>query len=611
MTVYIIYDRGDKTAADRVAAALRERGAAAYVDGQPPLPGEDFIGRLGPHIAAADQIIALLNPSAVRSKWVHAELAWALHCNKPIIVAVTMPDLSLLDCFFLIDQPRVDLKPWLDDPQQRGPLHRLLVLLNLPRDPIPLEPPPDVLFNPDALSALCASAGALAPHDGDRADFLYRVALAAAPDLNDAAAIQFIQTQVQPLKLARLTRLLIHANTALAEGRWADARHIAHEMQRLHPDNPDVLRRIIANCERNVHGDPLYQHASSAAAEGRWEVVGQLMASIKALYPAYGDPRGLLNLHPGSAPVMRALHNLRLYEHIYTPSALIFAPDGDQLAAAWPDRSIQIWRVNDGELLVRIPTGSRRVSGLAFSTGQRLIASAATGDDGGARLWSLDDAQESLAVQENTPCSVVAVSPDRQMLAVCMRAGGRVFARPRNIIRVWLLENNRQYSVFKDGDSHERDAQFVIFSPDSTVLASDMGGSSIHLWAVREKVGLGELLGHRDAVIAAAFSPDSALLATGSADWTVRLWRLAGDAEHKLLEGHRGRVGAVAFSPDGSLLASGGVDKTIRLWSVAEGRELATLTGHTAPVLALLFTPDRTRLLSASADGTVRIWGLA
>jgi hypothetical protein len=98
--IFISYSRQDKTIADYIAAELRVREADVFIDYQKLVGGENFIGRLGREIEACDYLLLLLSPRSVSSKWVQAEVAWALKNNKPIVPVLLEPA-SMTDFFFL------------------------------------------------------------------------------------------------------------------------------------------------------------------------------------------------------------------------------------------------------------------------------------------------------------------------------------------------------------------------------------------------------------------------------------------------------------------------------------------------------------------------------
>ncbi|ETN45822.1 uncharacterized protein HMPREF1541_00003, partial [Cyphellophora europaea CBS 101466] len=72
--------------------------------------------------------------------------------------------------------------------------------------------------------------------------------------------------------------------------------------------------------------------------------------------------------------------------------------------------------------------------------------------------------------------------------------------------------------------------------------------------------------GYSDAVRTVVFSPDSTLVASRSDDNTVRLWDVVKGESVAELQGHSDTVITVAFLPDGTLVASGSWDETVQIY---------------------------------------------
>jgi WD40 repeat protein/transcriptional regulator with XRE-family HTH domain len=251
-------------------------------------------------------------------------------------------------------------------------------------------------------------------------------------------------------------------------------------------------------------------------------------------------------------------------------STVAVAPDGREVAAAYGDGTIRLWRT--GPVLaplgppVRV-TANGLVESVAFSPDGRLLATG--GDDGTARLYA-----------------VTAGAPPR-LLATLHDSVNIVFT--------------------------------VAFSPDGKVLAVASGDNLTRLWDIADPARptlLGHPLGGLGSyAVSAAFSPDGHTLAIGSADRTIHLWdvrRPAGPRPlGRPLTGPAGYVYCVQFSPDGKTLAAAVTDGTVWMWRVghpARATLSATLTGPIGHVFSVAFGLGGTTLAAGSTDGTVRLW---
>jgi WD40 repeat protein len=188
---------------------------------------------------------------------------------------------------------------------------------------------------------------------------------------------------------------------------------------------------------------------------------------------------------------------------------LDYSPDGSLPASGPSDKSIRIWKVDDGSLLSMSQQHSDSLNAVTFSSDGSFLASASK--DQSKWLWRISD-------------------------------GALLYS---------------QKSIDSD----------AVFSPDGSILAG-VCGEEIILWKYAEGK-LITLRGHTKEVDSIAFSPDGLLLASGSWDATVRFWRVSDGEQLRTLENVTGWVTDLSFSSDGVLLASGSGDGTIYLWGIA------------------------------------------
>lgn len=178
----------------------------------------------------------------------------------------------------------------------------------------------------------------------------------------------------------------------------------------------------------------------------------------------------------------------------------------------------------------------------------------------------------------------------------------------------------------------------IVFSPDSSTLASAGDDKLVRLWTVN--VGdvvaaasagdYGQVNGHATARGANTTGTKRSKPAEGyngdEAEEEVEdpypdMWRngqlppsstipMGGNTSYSrsnaplaVMRGHTSFVFCLAYSPRGNLLASGSYDETIRIWNIKKRKCLRTLPAHSDPVTSVAFSYDGSLLCSCGHDG--------
>ncbi|NEO98395.1 MAG: hypothetical protein F6K58_06910 [Symploca sp. SIO2E9] len=254
-------------------------------------------------------------------------------------------------------------------------------------------------------------------------------------------------------------------------------------------------------------------------------------------------------------------------DHATIINSVSFSPDGETIAIASEDTSMQPGKILiteyvvkiynlEGRLLKTLKGPSARVVSLSFSPDGKIIAAASL--DQTVRLWNQEG--QLLQTQSNLT-NYVSFSPDGNKIAS---------VNTDNDIQIWTIGGELLKSLPTDND---------------------------------------HVMGHTDSITSVSFSPDGNKIASSSKDSTVRLWNLKKGKLLKTLGRHSAQVNSVSFSHHGKLIASASNDQTIRLWSL-DGKEIRTLFGHESIVLNVSFTTDGKKLISADAEGKVIVWDL-
>jgi len=241
--------------------------------------------------------------------------------------------------------------------------------------------------------------------------------------------------------------------------------------------------------------------------------------------------------------------------------AVALSPDGQELAWALEDHSIQWLRISDQQLLHTLTGHTGPITKLRFSpAGDRLISAS---HDGWVRAWDRDGVQVGEFQPGGGEVLGLGISPDGKLLATVPFDGP---------MRLWTLPDFEPAAelVARQGGNGGFDTSDAVFSPDGQYLAADLA-TGLFLWRVPDRK---ELLGGNPGInsMAMAFSPDGRYLAYVDIDQGNRIILVSPDGSQsiKTLEGNQAPVWELFFSPDSSLLVSTDGNE-IRIWQVETG----------------------------------------
>ncbi len=248
---------------------------------------------------------------------------------------------------------------------------------------------------------------------------------------------------------------------------------------------------------------------------------------------------------------------------------LAASTNGERLAIA--GRDLEIAQTPQDKLL-RIGA-PHRVSALVFAPDGDLIAATHKGYGyGGFRrskrlrlrsdrtLFRVSPAGQVLASADVGEARALAVASDSKRVAVYTGRydpGGA---------RVELVDTKtlRQRTTLPKLDGY---GESLAFAGKGTLIAADSSHGAVALDLAQHRLTRRFWLG--DCCGTIAVSPDGKLLAA-AADSDVQLWDIATRKLRGVFRGHAGDVNALAFSPDGSRLASAGRDTSVLVWNIAD-----------------------------------------
>ncbi len=271
-----------------------------------------------------------------------------------------------------------------------------------------------------------------------------------------------------------------------------------------------------------------------------------------------------------------------------TPQAV--AMNSTMVAAGGADGKLTFWKVADGKLQAQVPAHAGGVTGLAFQSGQPIVAS--VGADGMLRLWSLPtNGTRSIA------------TPDRVLATATSTDGNRLFtAGADKVVRSWTTATGAPERQFT---GHTAAVTALASHPDNTTLASASADESIRFWNVTNGTQTGQLAGHTGPIHSLALAGQGNLLASAGEDGSVKFWQLPVAAKSLA---HADAVGAIALSNDGNRLLTIGNDKQVRVWNLVSGQVERTYTAGSGAIAAACFAPDANINAVAGADKSLTTW---
>ena len=282
-----------------------------------------------------------------------------------------------------------------------------------------------------------------------------------------------------------------------------------------------------------------------------------------------------------------------LHGHTLGLNKAVFSPDNNTIATCADDRSLRIWDVKTGQIIIIIEEPSQ-ISDVTYSTNGKYILTSSR--DNNIRIYDTAN-YKCFSLLEGHTSLVWCVAINRNGDKIASASGD-------NTIRVWDFQTGECMQIL---EGHDDDVRSVSFTYDDRIISASYD-KTIRIWDSQTGKCLNVLRGHDGPVLCATISPNGKYIASGGTDKSIRIWDAKEGTCLKVINGHSDNVHSLDFSPNSMMLASASWDKTVSIWNTIDWGLIKTCKGHGESVRSVKFNCDGKTIVTASWDRTARIW---
>ena len=640
-SAFVSYSSLDRTAANYIAAELRNRGVDVFVDYQ-MLDSGNFMEQLANEIESREYFLVIISPRSIESDWVQAEVMWAfVNGKKRRMIPVWLEPASLDTVFPLVGLERVDFTRWNSDADMTGAIHKLVRLMKLSVTPINAEPVPRPQLSKDSsgdnteqieksaevrpapspaftkpdVQRMFAAGTTVQDSDPVQALFLYQQVLEIDPTFLGGQIRNFVARQEEKTKPDRLSILKERMESAKEHGNWAELRELANSAKEVDPLDSYALDQIeIAS--KNAECEPMYDQAKIMFQSSNLPALKVLMSDIHVTCPDYGDPSRLLANQPISKELLGYVRTSHILDrHTGRINRVAFSSDMSMLATASTDHSVMVWSLSTGELLRKLNQHRDAVNSVAFSPDGEFLASVS--NCGRVNLWQTDRWELIQSFENRSRASDVVFSSDSRSLISCYSNGNVIV---HDVPRISAHTIVRTYTGRCTSLTLVEDGTLFV-----TIVAESAGGipigfgdSWIDIWRIADRTrvsidAFNRKFDHGHLRKTSVSSDGKFLAAVGS---SISIWKMPQGRHYwdYAKSGTQPSVHDFTFTPsDPTLLIFAGENtdrNSLSFFDISTKEKIGSREAHSAPISTVAVSSDGRQIATGSDDCTAKIWQL-
>jgi WD40 repeat protein len=300
-----------------------------------------------------------------------------------------------------------------------------------------------------------------------------------------------------------------------------------------------------------------------------------------------------------------------------------FSPDGKKIISAADDKTVKVWDVLTGTLLLNIPESDRAAfspDGATFLTGSLTGITRLWNANTGAVIAELKEQKRNIIAMGYSPDGKRAftTSYDKSVLiwnsndgkliyrlqgenAAYTPDNGKIITAGDSIVRIYNALNGTQIFVFKENISNVSSIQ--ISSDSKAVTVSSYRTTKV--WDILN----GKLIFDLDDAEITCFNPKgNKIITTKRWDKTARILDLTSGSETAQIAGHILSIKTIEFSKNGDkILTTAKYGLTAKIWDSKTGALLNELKDR-YDINGAIFSPNDESVVTFSNDYAIRVW---